>query len=284
MKNRSGLIWTLVVLVVLLGGVGVWLHAQSAGDPVVEAFKIVEVASVADAIEQLYGTKNYMSQDMRPLFKTKFAGRAVTVGLTKYENKEGGGPTTPMIEAIDTGPVGSVYVMAVEDGASYGVIGGLMGTTLKFRGVVGAVVDGSARDLPQLNRLQFPVFSRGVSPGTTVGHYRATRNVAGHLRRREGQSWRHHLGRRRRRGGDPQGQGGRDSEEGAGAGFHRALHLPLHRADQVPGGSRQEVRPDLIPADRSKAVESASACSAASTWVLHFSTTARRRQRPCRSR
>jgi regulator of RNase E activity RraA len=68
--------------------------------------------------------------------------------------------------------------MAVEDGLSYGVIGGLMGTTLKFRGVAGAVVDGSARDLPQLNRLQFPVFSRGVSPGTTIGHYRAARNVA----------------------------------------------------------------------------------------------------------
>ena len=178
MKHGNGLIWTLIVLVILLGGAGFWLHAQSSGDPVVEAFKVVEVASVADAIEQLYGTKNYMSQDMRPLFKTKFAGRAATVSLTKYENKEGGAPTTPMIEAIDAAPVGSVFVMAVEDGLSYGVIGGLMGTTLKVRGVAGAVVDGSARDLPQLNRLQFPVFSRGVSPGTTIGHYRAARNVA----------------------------------------------------------------------------------------------------------
>jgi 4-hydroxy-4-methyl-2-oxoglutarate aldolase len=178
MKKRSGLIWTLVVLVVALGGWGVCLHAQSAGDPVVEGFKTVEVASVADAIEQLYGTKNYMSQNIRPLFKTKFAGRAVTVGMTKYENKEGGGPTAPMLEAIDSAPVGSVYVMAIEDGASYGVIGGLMGTTLKIRGVAGAVVDGSARDLPQLNRLQFPVFSAGVAPGTTVGHYKATRNIA----------------------------------------------------------------------------------------------------------
>ena len=177
MKNRSGLLWTIVMLVVLLGGWAVWLNAQSVGDPVVEGFKTVEVASVADAIEQLYGTKNYMSQNIRPLFKTKFAGRAVTVGMAKFENKEGGGPTAPMLEAIDLAPVGSVYVMAVEDGASYGVIGGLMGTTLKFRGVAGAVVDGSARDLPQLNRLQFPVFSAGVAPGTTVGHYKATRNI-----------------------------------------------------------------------------------------------------------
>jgi 4-hydroxy-4-methyl-2-oxoglutarate aldolase len=178
MRKKSGLIWTLVMLGVLLGGGAVWLHAQSAVDPVVEAFKVVEVSSVADAIEQLYGTKNYMSQEVRPLFKTKFAGRAHTVALTKYENKEGGAPTAAMLEGVDTAPAGSVFVMGIEDGASYGVIGGLMGTTLKFRGVVGAVVDGGARDLPQLNRLQFPVFSRGVAPGTTVGHYRAARNVA----------------------------------------------------------------------------------------------------------
>lgn len=175
--RKNVLIAVLALLVVGFGGVSLWLRAQAAGDAVVEQFKVVEVASIADAIEQLYGTKNYMSHEMRPIFKTKFAGRAVTVSLTKYENKEGGAPTQPMIEAIDASPAGSVFVMAVEDGKDYGVIGGLMGTTLKYRGVVGAVVDGSARDLPQLQRLQFPVYSRGVSPGTTIGHYRATRNV-----------------------------------------------------------------------------------------------------------
>ena len=177
MKKRSGWIWVSMVLAIALGGVAFWFHAQAATDPVVEGFKAVEVASVADAIEQLYGVKNYMYQDLRPIFKTKFAGRAVTVSLTKYENKEGSGPTAPLVEAIDTTLVGSVYVMAVEDGVRYGVIGGLMGTALKVRGAVGAVVDGSCRDLPQLNRLQFPVYSRGVAPSTTQGHYRATRSI-----------------------------------------------------------------------------------------------------------
>ena len=55
----------------------------------IEAFRLVEVASVADAIEQLYGTKNYMSHDMRPLFLSKFAGPAVTVMMKKEEHKEG---------------------------------------------------------------------------------------------------------------------------------------------------------------------------------------------------
>ena len=47
-----------------------------------------------------------------------------------------------------------------------------MVTTMKYRGLAGAIVDGSVRDLPQIQRLQFPVYSRGVSPGTTIGHYR----------------------------------------------------------------------------------------------------------------
>ena len=174
MKIKFG-IGAAVVLVML--GVTGWLSAQQSATSVVDAFKLVEVASVADGIEQLYGTKNYMWHDMRPLFKTKFVGPAVTVYLRKEEHKEGSAGTQAMIDAIDTAPAGSVYVIVVEDGLNYGALGGLMGTTLKYRGVAGAIVDASIRDLPQLQRLQFPIYSRGVSPGTTVGHYRATQNV-----------------------------------------------------------------------------------------------------------
>ena len=158
-------------LIAVIAAVG-WLRAEPAADPVLEGFKTVEVASVADAIEQLYGTQNYMHQDMRAIFKTKFAGPAVTVYMKKDENKEGAGPTQGMIDAIDSAPAGSVYVMVLEDGVRYAGIGGLMGTAMKMRGLAGAVLDASVRDLPQLQRLQFPVYSRGVSPGTTVGHYR----------------------------------------------------------------------------------------------------------------
>ncbi len=169
----------IICAVVVLVGLGVttWVSAQQSGGSVSEGFKLVEVSSVADAIEQLYGTKNYMWHDMRPLFKTKFAGPAVTVYLRKEEHKEGSAGTQAMIDAIDTAPAGSVYVIVIEDGLNYGGLGGLMGTTLKYRGVAGAIVDASIRDLPQLQRLQFPIYSRGVSPGTTVGHYRATQNV-----------------------------------------------------------------------------------------------------------
>lgn len=147
-------------------------RAWNSESDVVDGFRYVEAASVADAMEQLYGTKAYMSHDMRPLNTTKFAGRATTVLLKKDENKDGSKALQGMLDAIDDAAPGSVYVMVVEDGLDYAGIGGLMTTTMKARGLAGAVVDGGLRDTPQVTRLQFPVFSRSIVPSTTVTHYR----------------------------------------------------------------------------------------------------------------
>lgn len=149
-----------------------WLLAQPVGDPLIEGFRMVEVASVADAMEQLYGQKNYMSHEMRPVFTSKFAGSAVTVLLKKEEHKEGSKASQGMLDAIDAGGPGSVYVMVLEDGADYAGIGGLMATAMKYRGFAGAIIDASVRDTPQIKKLQFPVFSRGIAPSTTINHYR----------------------------------------------------------------------------------------------------------------
>lgn len=149
-----------------------WLLAQAPADPLIEGFRNVEVASVADAMEQLYGQRNYMSHEMRPLAAAKFAGPAVTVFLKKEEHKEGSAASQGMLDLIDASPAGSVYVMVLEDGADYAGIGGLMATAMKYRGFAGAVIDASVRDTPQIAKLQFPVFSRGVAPSTTINHYR----------------------------------------------------------------------------------------------------------------
>jgi regulator of RNase E activity RraA len=149
-----------------------WLMAQPAGDPLLQGLREVEVASVADAMEQLYGQQAFMSHEMRPLAPAKFAGPAVTVLMKKEEHKEGSAASQGMLDAIDNAPPGSVYVMVLENGGDYAGIGGLMATAMKYRGFAGAVIDGSVRDTPQIRKLQFPVFSRGVVPSTTINHYR----------------------------------------------------------------------------------------------------------------
>lgn len=154
----------------------VWVLAQPAVETPADGFRLVEVASVSDAMEQLYGQRAYMSHEMRPLAPTKFAGPAVTVLLKREEHKEGAAASQGMLDAIDAAPAGSVYVMVLEGegAADFAGIGGLMATAMKYRGLAGAVIDASVRDTPQIRRLQFPVFSRGVAPSTTINHFRVT--------------------------------------------------------------------------------------------------------------
>src|SRR3989454_361048 len=169
---KTKLLWSVVSVISALFVCSRWSAAQPSGDPLVEGFRLVEVASVADAIEQLYGQRAHMSHEMRPLFTTKFAGAAVTVLMKKGEHKEGPPASQGMLDAIDNAPGGSVYVMVLPDGGDFAGIGGLMATAMKYRGLAGAVIDASIRDTPQIKRLQFPVFSRGIAPSTSVNHYR----------------------------------------------------------------------------------------------------------------
>src|SRR5271169_3614679 len=102
--------------------------AQPAADPLIEGLRLVEVASVSDAMEQLYHQRAYMSHEMRALSPTKFAGPAVTVLLRKEEHQEGSAASAGMLDAIDNAKPGSVYVMVLEHGGDYAGIGALMAT------------------------------------------------------------------------------------------------------------------------------------------------------------
>ena len=163
---------TSALLLVLMVAAGVARGADTPLSSLIDGYRLVEVASVADAMEQLYGQRIYMSHEMRPLTTAKFAGPAVTVLLKKEEHQEGAKAQQGRLDAIDEAPAGSVYVMELEDGGDYAGIGGLMSTAMKYRGLAGAIVDGGVRDTPHIMKLQFPVFSRGIVPSTTVNHYR----------------------------------------------------------------------------------------------------------------
>ena len=149
-----------------------WLMAQPVGDPLMEGFRGVEVASVADAMEQLYGQKAYMSHEMRALNLHQVRGPG-SHGAAQERGAQGrrGGLARHAGRHRRRSP-GTVYVMVLEDGADYAGIGGLMATAMKYRGLTAAVIDGSVRDTPQIRKLQFPVFSRGVVPSTTINHFR----------------------------------------------------------------------------------------------------------------
>jgi len=171
MKHHA-VAWVLALLPALLPAAPPEAARPMTTQELSAAFRLVEVASVADAMEQLLGERRYLPGSFRPLAASKFAGPAVTVRMRREENNEGAHAIQGALDAIDGAAEGSVYVMVLENGLDFAGIGGLMTTAMKSRGFVGAVVDGGVRDLPQIQKLQFPVFSRSVVPSTTIGHYR----------------------------------------------------------------------------------------------------------------
>jgi regulator of RNase E activity RraA len=164
-------------LIAFLAVVSLWTAGSGpapaqTGDALLDGYRLIEVASVADAVEQVLGRRAHMSSDLQPVFLSKFAGRAVTVLLKKEEHKEGSAAFQGALDAIDGGGPGSVYVMVVEGGKDIAGIGGIMGTAMKVRGFAGAIIDGGVRDTPQLRRIQFPVFAGPPVPSTSINHYR----------------------------------------------------------------------------------------------------------------
>jgi len=146
---------------------------QLTGDAaVLDAYRKVEVASVSDAIEKVLGKRMYMSHRMRPLFPTKFAGYALTVQLKQDDGNTDPNALSGMLAAIDQGAPDSVYVMVVENGDNIAGMGGLMGTAMHARDFSGAVIDGGARDVAYLQKIGFPVYSTGIVPSTSIGHYK----------------------------------------------------------------------------------------------------------------
>ncbi len=162
----------------LVVALAAWLHlptegAAATGDPLLDGYMLVESGSVADAVEQVLGKRAHMTSAMRPLFPTKFVGRAVTVKMKKEEHTDGSAGFQGALDAIDSGGANNVYVMEGGEGSEdIAGIGGIMATAMKVRGFVGAVIDGGVRDVAHLRKIQFPVLSRGPVPSTSVNHYR----------------------------------------------------------------------------------------------------------------
>jgi len=185
MRNREGslgkaerlarLFVVTLALVSIAGLTAPPLPAAEGTDPnlkqLIEGFKKATVASVADAVDQATGSRGFMVHDMRPLFKAKMVGPAVTA-LIRPSIKA----TEPQVQnhslmAIDEADPGSVVVIVVEESLDISGIGGLMATACKARDLAGAVIDGAARDVDEITEMGFPVFSRSITSATSVGRY-----------------------------------------------------------------------------------------------------------------
>jgi regulator of RNase E activity RraA len=125
--------------------------------------------NIADAVEEATGARGWMAADMKPIYDSRIVGRAATALMRPVLRTDSRKYRNHLLEILDQAEPGSILVYVMQDGLEIAAMGNLMGTTAKVRGLAGAVIDGAVRDVSELRRLQFPVWSRRVSPATSVG-------------------------------------------------------------------------------------------------------------------
>lgn len=140
-------------------------------DDLLAQLREIPTATLSDAVDEVVGQRGFMSHQIRPVSEEgRIAGRARTVQLVPRTQaaEEPAGSVQHTVEAIDESGPGDILVIVNGD-PDIATFGGLMSTTSKVREIEGVVTDGAVRDVAQIRELRLPVYSRSISPATSVG-------------------------------------------------------------------------------------------------------------------
>jgi regulator of RNase E activity RraA len=120
----------------------------------VSRFRGLASSNLADAM----GRFNFMDPGIVGRSGLPLCGLAVTVNARPADN-------LMVHKALEVAMPGDVVVVNTGGNSTSAVFGGLMCASAAAKGLGGIVVDGAIRDVDEIVELQFPAYSRTLSPG-----------------------------------------------------------------------------------------------------------------------
>lgn len=129
-------------------------------DLLVQFDKVVKCYSAAAVFADVQYRTGVMDSGIKPAFRAKITGQAVTVQLSK-------GDLVDPLKALEMGQPGDVIVVDAGGDPNTSVCGGLMGGLAQNRGIRGMIVDGAGRDTDELEDIGWPIWTRAITPRGT---------------------------------------------------------------------------------------------------------------------
>lgn len=131
------------------------LHSPRLPEVLVNEFHKFPTPDISDQLNRLYA----VDAGVRCLTGRhhRLCGQACTVKVFPGDN-------LMVHKSLDVARPGDVVVVDARGSMSNAVLGDLVCTKAKHRGIAGFVVDGLIRDLSGILPLDFPVFARGTTP------------------------------------------------------------------------------------------------------------------------
>ena len=117
-------------------------------------FNRLSICQLADGL----GPACVIETELKPLHpEFRICGPAMTVLCS-------GGDNLTLHHALHLAKAGLVLVVSDGGNCNAALWGGLMSLSAKRKGLEGTIVDGAARDLVEIRRIGYPVFSRAINP------------------------------------------------------------------------------------------------------------------------